>query len=192
MTNITGQNVTRLRWRIVDISTVPAPAGVADLRALSSTPVVVTVDRAPCGFNTSEVIVQGTTLEQPPVQTNGGGFNSSLSSGTITLETPLTDGASIDVRFLLGIQQTGLFKFFINVEALTREPEIVPDLEPSKPSAGPPVGPSVRPRKGVTALPAGTSPGAGPAVGAPPARAVKSVDAPAVRAIKGKGKHNNF
>jgi hypothetical protein len=64
------------------------------------------------------VNVQGTTLEQPPSQPNGGGFNSSMSSGTVTLGTPLANGASINVRFLLGIQQTGNFKFYVNIEAL--------------------------------------------------------------------------
>jgi hypothetical protein len=62
--------------------------------------------------------VQGTTLEQPPSQPNGGGFGSTLSVGTITLGTPLANGASVNVRFLLGIQQTGSFKFYINLEAL--------------------------------------------------------------------------
>jgi hypothetical protein len=118
VTNNTGGNVTRLRWRVTDITTFPAPSGIADLRPRTSTAVVVTVDRAPCGSGTSNVTVQGTTLEQPPSQPNGGGFNSSLSSGTVTLATPLANGASLDVRFLLGIQQTGSFKFFVNVEAL--------------------------------------------------------------------------
>jgi hypothetical protein len=116
--NNTGGNVTRLRWRVIDITTFPAPSGIADLRPRTSTAVVVTVDRAPCGSGTSNVTVQGTTLEQPPSQPNGGGFNSSMSSGTVTLATPLANGASLDVRFLLGIQQTGSFKFYINVEAL--------------------------------------------------------------------------
>lgn len=116
--NNTGGNVTRMRWRIIDLTTFPAPSGIADLRPRTSTAVVVTVDRAPCSSGTSNVTVQGTTLEQPPSQPNGGGFNSSLSSGTVTLATPLANGASLDLRFLLGIQQTGSFKFFINVEAL--------------------------------------------------------------------------
>jgi hypothetical protein len=64
------------------------------------------------------VTVQGTQLEQPPGQPNGGGFNSSLGAQTVTLATPLANGASIDVRFLLGIQQTGSYKFFLNIEAL--------------------------------------------------------------------------
>jgi len=118
VTNSTGGNVTRLRWRIIDLTTFPAPSGIADLRPRTSTAVVVTVDRAPCGSGTSNVTVQGTTLEQPPSQPNGGGFNSSLSSGTVTLATPLANGATIDVRFLLGLQQTGSFKFYVNVEAL--------------------------------------------------------------------------
>ena len=118
VTNNTGGNVTRLRWRVTDLTTFPAPSGIADLRPRTSTAVVVTVDRAPCGSGTSNVTVQGTTLEQPPSQLNGGGFNSSMSSGTVTLATPLANGASLDLRFLLGIQQTGSFKFYLNVEAL--------------------------------------------------------------------------
>ena len=118
VTNNTGGNVTRMRWRVIDLTTFPAPSGIADLRPRTSTAVVVTVDRAPCGSGTSNVTVQGTTLEQPPSQPNGGGFNSSMSSGTVTLATPLANGASLDLRFLLGIQQTGSFKFYLNVEAL--------------------------------------------------------------------------
>jgi hypothetical protein len=41
-----------------------------------------------------------------------------MGANTVTLATPLANGASLDVRFLLGIQQTGSFKFFFNVEAL--------------------------------------------------------------------------
>jgi hypothetical protein len=67
------------------------------------------------------VSVLGTTLEQPPGQPNGGGFNSSLSSDTVNLATPLAPGASINVHFLLGVQQTGSFKFYVNVEVLTDE-----------------------------------------------------------------------
>ena len=124
--NSTGGAVTRLRFRIIDLTTFPAPSGFADLRPRTTSLVVVSgindagtclasngVATTPCTIN-----VQGTTLEQPPSQLNGGGFNSTLSAGTITLGTPLANGASINVRFLLGIQQTGAFKFFINVEAL--------------------------------------------------------------------------
>ena len=36
----------------------------------------------------------------------------------LRLWTPLANGASINLQYLLGIQQTGNFKFYINVEAL--------------------------------------------------------------------------
>ena len=67
------------------------------------------------------VTVQGTTLEQAAGarrQPNGGGFNSSMSAGTVTLGTPLANGASINLQFLLGIQQTGNFRIYLNIEAL--------------------------------------------------------------------------
>jgi hypothetical protein len=117
-TNSTGGNVTRLRFRVIDLDTFPAASGFADLRPRTSTAVVVTVDRPPCGSGTSNVTVNGTTLEQPPSQPNGGGFNSSMGAGTVTLGTPLANGATIDIRFLLGIQQTGNFRIYLNVEAL--------------------------------------------------------------------------
>jgi hypothetical protein len=117
-TNNSGGNVTRLRFRVIDLDTFPAASGFADLRPRTSTPIVVTVDRPPCATGTSNVTVQGTTLEEPPFQINGGGFNSSLGAGTVTLGTPMANGASIDIRFLLGIQQTGSFRFYLNIEAL--------------------------------------------------------------------------
>jgi hypothetical protein len=119
-TNNSGANLTRLRFRVVDLTTFPAPSGIADLRPRTSTAVVVTVDRPPCGSGTSNITVQGTTLEQPPSQPNGGGFNSSLSVDTITLATPLANGASVDLRVLNGIQQTGAFRIGLIPEGLTQ------------------------------------------------------------------------
>jgi len=115
--------VTRLRFRIVDITTFSAPGGIADLRPRTSTDLSVggINDSATCPGGTAPctVSVLGTTLEQPPDQPNGVGFNSSLSSDTVTLQTPLGSGDSINVHFLLGVQQTGSFKFYVNVEILT-------------------------------------------------------------------------
>jgi subtilisin-like proprotein convertase family protein len=119
--NNTGASITRLRFRIVDLTTFPAPSGIADLRPRTSTDVSVTVDRPPCGTGTNNVTVKGTTLEQPPSQPNGSGFNGTLSVNSITTGTPLTGGQSVDVRFLLGIQQTGIARFCV-------VPEIVPVL----------------------------------------------------------------
>ena len=124
--NNTGGNVTRLRFRVIDLTTFPAPSGIADMRPRTAGSVVVAGinDSATCSATGAPATppctatVQGTTLEEPPSQPNGGGFNSTLSAGTVTLGTPLANGASLNLRFLLGLQQTGSFKFFINIEAL--------------------------------------------------------------------------
>ncbi len=62
--------------------------------------------------------VEGTTVETPPTQPLGGGFGSTMAAGTITPGTPLMPGGTINLQFLLGVQQTGLFRFFVNIEAL--------------------------------------------------------------------------
>jgi VCBS repeat-containing protein len=128
ITNNTGGDVTRLRLRVADVRTFPAPSGTADMRPLTSSAVAVTVDRAPCGSGTSDVTVQGTMLEQPPSQLNGGGFNSSLSVGVITLATPLAAGASVDVRLLAGIEQTGSTAVRIIAEAISSGTVMTPAL----------------------------------------------------------------
>ena len=125
--NNTGASVTRLRVRTVEITTFPPPNGsTADVRVISS-PTVLGVsvnDAATCAATGSPstppctVTVQGTTLEQPPNQPSGGGQNSSLSAGIITLATPLANGASVNVQLLLGVQQSGFFRYLIIVEAL--------------------------------------------------------------------------
>jgi len=99
-TNVGSQPITRLRFRITDLTTFPSPSGVADLRPRTSSNTSAVVGGVP-------TTVYGTTLEQPPSQPNGGGFNSSMSVNTVTTAVPLAPGASIAVQFLLGIQQTG-------------------------------------------------------------------------------------
>ena len=114
-TNNTGAAVTRLRVRVIDITATnaaPGGSGQSDLRALSSATQTVSITGG------GSVTVQGLTLEQPPTQARGGGLNSSLAAGTITLGTPLANGASININLLLGVAQGGSFRFFINVEAL--------------------------------------------------------------------------
>ncbi|HEU4836815.1 MAG TPA: tandem-95 repeat protein [Pyrinomonadaceae bacterium] len=125
--NNTGAPVTRLRFRIVDFSSlqVPGPA-IADLRALSSLTISIgnILDSQTCAATGSPatppctVNVFGTTVEEPPAQSKGGALNTSMSAGTITIPQPLAPGASINLQFLLGVQQTGAFKFFFNIEAL--------------------------------------------------------------------------
>ena len=119
-TNNPAQPVTRLRFRIVDISTAPegtGPSGnnIADVRALSRSGSFTVMP-----LTGPAITVQGLTLEQSSSQASGGGFNSSLSAPTVTLETPLSATApdnQIRVEFLLGIVQGGNFRFFVSVEA---------------------------------------------------------------------------
>ncbi|HEX8336188.1 MAG TPA: carboxypeptidase regulatory-like domain-containing protein, partial [Pyrinomonadaceae bacterium] len=118
LTNLTGSNITRLRFRIIDMTTYPS-GGYADLRARTSGTISVTVTGG------DSKTVQGTTLEEPPAQPSGGGLNATLAAGTVTLAQPLANGQAIDLQFLLGIQQTGTFRFFLNVEAVTSAPASV-------------------------------------------------------------------
>jgi hypothetical protein len=106
ITNTSNTAITRVRMRVNDISTLGA-AGGADLRVLSSPDLNVTLT------NGSTVLVKGTTLDQPPNQTSGGGLNSSLS---VTLPGgSLAAGASVNVRILLGVQQPGSFQFQLDI-----------------------------------------------------------------------------
>ncbi|HYE15088.1 MAG TPA: Calx-beta domain-containing protein, partial [Pyrinomonadaceae bacterium] len=124
--NNTSSTVTRLRFRIVEITTFPPAPGFADLRARDSTvPEMVSSigDAETCADtsvppgtpNPCTVEVMPTVVEQPPVQPNGGGFNSTM---TVTLVPGIAPGDSINVRFRLGLEQTGTFRFYMIVEAL--------------------------------------------------------------------------
>ncbi len=122
--NTTGSTITRLRFRIVELTTFPSPGGgIADLRVISSSPAVLSGinDAATCastGTPTSvpcQVTAQATVLETPPAQSSGGGYNSTVS---VSIPGGLANNASIDVNFTLGIQTTGTFRFLIIVEAL--------------------------------------------------------------------------
>jgi len=122
--NTTGSTVTRLRFRIVDITTFPSPgAGTADLRVISSSAVVISGinDPATCsstGTPTTtpcQVTAQATVLETPPAQPNGGGYNTTVS---MSIPGGLANNASIDVNFQLGVVQAGTFRFKLIVEAL--------------------------------------------------------------------------
>jgi hypothetical protein len=114
-TNNTGAPVTRLRFRLVDVTTAPAPnAGTADLRGLTS-PVSQSVTITGGG----SVTVIGTVLEpqspSSPSQPYGGGINSTMS---VPLQTPLQNGETINVQWQLGVKQSGTFRFFVMIEGL--------------------------------------------------------------------------
>jgi hypothetical protein len=111
--NSTNAPITRLRFRVVDITTLNSPLGSspqADLRVLSSTGVVTNSQ------GQEVVTVTGLAVEQAPAQPDGGGLNS-----TLTVVLPggmLAPGNTIDVQFLLGVQEQGNFRFLVNIEAL--------------------------------------------------------------------------
>jgi hypothetical protein len=119
--NTTGSTVTRLRFRIVDMTTGPTPpVGTADLRVITSSAAVISGvgDAATCApaAPPCTVTAQATVLEQPPNQaTNGGGYNSTVM---VNLGGGLANGQSVDVNFTLGVKQAGTFRFLIIVEAL--------------------------------------------------------------------------
>jgi hypothetical protein len=118
-TNLTGAPVTRLRFRVVDFTTLNNDGGltapVADLRAISSSDTTATVMGSP-------VTVYGTTLEETSNQSTcagcgGGGINSSLAAGVINTATPLANGDSIALQFVLGVKAGGKFRFLVSIEA---------------------------------------------------------------------------
>ncbi|HKP72894.1 MAG TPA: DNA/RNA non-specific endonuclease [Pyrinomonadaceae bacterium] len=114
------QNVTALRFRVVDITTLgtPNPSGNnADMRGLQSPVADYTVTLA---NGTTGVPIKGTQVETPPAQPLGGGLNSTFV--TITPATPIAPGAAVNIEFTLGVERNGNFRFFINVEALVQAP----------------------------------------------------------------------
>jgi uncharacterized repeat protein (TIGR01451 family) len=120
--NNTGAPLTRLRFRITDLTTFQSPGpttGTADLRAITSSDVpsvTITNDSESCGGPTScTVTVKGTSLETPPAQPNGGGVNSTLS---MILGTPLSPGQSVNVQLVFGVQQVGDYNLDILIEGL--------------------------------------------------------------------------
>ncbi|HEU4595350.1 MAG TPA: hypothetical protein VFS10_09425 [Pyrinomonadaceae bacterium] len=124
ITNNTGLPVTRLRFRVINITgpgTENTCGGTlcADVRALSSSDGTATLS------NQTVVPVRGVRLEEPPSQPNGGGFNSSVSADFITLTTPLAPGQSVNVQFTLGVMRTGTFRHILSIEALTGSPPII-------------------------------------------------------------------
>lgn len=116
VTNNTGFPVSRLRFRVINITTVGTPAAecggtpCADVRGLTS-------QDGEAGVGGQVVQVRGVRLEDPPSQPFGGGYNASLSADFITLATPLPDGQSVNLVFKVGIMREGPFRFILNIEA---------------------------------------------------------------------------
>ncbi|HEY6805578.1 MAG TPA: Calx-beta domain-containing protein, partial [Pyrinomonadaceae bacterium] len=107
-TNNSGQTIDTLRFRIVELTTTNTPAALtspqADLRVLTSGDTTA---------NGGTITIVGSMLEAPSDPVSGGGFNSAV---TVSIPGGLAAGASINVRFLLGVAASGSFKFYINAE----------------------------------------------------------------------------
>jgi hypothetical protein len=110
ITNRTDQPLARVRFRVTDLSTFPEQNPTADLRPRSSGPTILTVD----GTNRT---VYGTTLDQPPDQPNGGGFNSTIRIPTITAANLLQPGESVEVQLAFGLQDKGDYRLCLRGEA---------------------------------------------------------------------------
>lgn len=113
-TNLTGSDMTRLRFRIIDLTTLHNQAsGEADLRVVSSNAEVINLLSG--GTKTANALM----LEAPPNQTpEGGGINSTITDNTITLVAPLANNGQVSVNYWLRIVAGGRFRFFVNIEAL--------------------------------------------------------------------------
>jgi len=106
-TNTTGGTITRLRFRVVDITTLNSPGFVsgggsqADLRLINSSDSTITLT------DLSMTTLKGTTRETPPTQSNGGGLNSSMA---LTVPVVIAPGSSVNVEFNLGVMQGGNYR----------------------------------------------------------------------------------
>lgn len=119
VTNNTGEQVSLLRFRVVDITTLNSPGyapggGQADLRLVTSGDAETFVNSLG-----RTVFIRGTVLEfsggdSEPNQPNGGGLNTSA----VVNVSPVAPGETVDVQFLLNVTQAGNFRFYINVEAV--------------------------------------------------------------------------
>jgi hypothetical protein len=114
-TNNTGQTATRLRFRVIDITTLNNSfAGEADLRLVDSTDTIK-----------GTFTIRGTQLELP-MQPLGGGHNSSATvvlpdgglTSTVGGACPAGATCSFYVQFTLGVLVQGAFRFIVNIESL--------------------------------------------------------------------------
>ena len=124
--NSTGGSVTRLRSRIIDLTAFPsAGGGQADLRAISSVGASVRPvgDAAICAASGAgpppcTVTVTARLCKSPRRKATAAGATRRSRPGRLTTGTPLAHGASLNVQFVLGIEATGTFRFYIVIEAL--------------------------------------------------------------------------
>jgi WD40 repeat protein/cell division septation protein DedD len=128
-TNNSNQTLTTLRFRVTDITTLNSPGYAlggpqADLRLVNSTDDTVSPATA-----SGVGAVKGTTLDEPPDQTLGGGLNTSVR--VALPDGGLQPGQSVSVQFLLGVMQWGTYRFAVIPEALPLPPYSFADPTPT-------------------------------------------------------------
>ena len=133
-TNNSGQRITRIRFRVVDITTNGnTVVGQADLRLLDSSEQRVNTNN---GTTPVARTVRGTLIEQLAMQQpNGGGLNTSLTlvnqnlsnvntvnaeglASTVAGICPVNQVCTVDVQFMMGVEREGAFRFVVSLEAL--------------------------------------------------------------------------
>ena len=124
--NTTGAPVTRLRFRIVDFSSLTLPP-IADVRALDSVTVTVNGVNDAAHLRGDRYAGHGALFgagvwhhtEQPPAQALGGALNSSLECGSNNDADTVGSGSrALTCSSGSVCSRRGNFKFFFNVEAL--------------------------------------------------------------------------
>ena len=113
VTNNSGASITRLRFRILDLTTFP----IAQRHGRPAAVHVVSDDRGVVERRDRD------GARHDPGGTAGAAKRRRIRTrpsrqGSIALGTPLASGSSINVQFLLGIQQTGAVRFSIILESL--------------------------------------------------------------------------
>jgi hypothetical protein len=131
-TNDSGLRITRIRFRVVDLTTNGnTVAGQADLRLLDSSD-----QRVPTAASATTV-ARGTLIEQLPGNQSiyGGGFNTSMTLVNQNLTNvnnvnaeglasrvagicPVNQTCSVNVQFMMGVEREGTFRFIVSLEGL--------------------------------------------------------------------------
>ena len=133
LTNETEQTIKRFSLAIVGITAGGGPQGTADLRLLTPPSVkrlaargkeAVTLPPAKAGALNTALNTGGAKplpilygiLDEPPTQKEGGGLNSS-----ITFEAPqgIAPGKTVELRFLLGVEEKGRYLVTVDGVGLT-------------------------------------------------------------------------
>jgi len=113
VTNNTGQAITSLRWRFVNLTNLNGPAYsnpvVADLRPITGGS--RSFPATSIGVTTAEAL----SLELEAIQIGGGGLNSTLVH---VLSTPLAPAQSVDINIVFEKRRGGTFRFVTQVEAV--------------------------------------------------------------------------